>query len=222
MHRALATTGCLLALGWMTTLTYAEPPEGRGLGRALSQAGKNIKVPKLNQGGSSLSRAGSKLGRASGLERAPGLARGPLGKLSKKGPALDGAIADGAKDPALRHQKQLQNEQRNRDHRLAQAAKLRALAEKNGNAELLANADRMEQAALEHYQQRVEHLGRFGVEDLSLNPPQGEVVVSPGEVVVEAAPSTPELDITVEAPSIEEATAPRAARNGKPRIFGTR
>ena len=214
MYRALAASFCLLALGSMTTVAHGEP--GRGLGRALSQAGKNIKAPSLNKAGSGLSRAGSKLGRANGLERAPGLARGPLGKLPKNQPEVDTAVADAAKDPAQRHQKQLQIEQRNRDHRLAQAAKLRALAEKNGDAELLANADRMEQAALDHYQQRVEHLGRFGVEDLSLNPPQGDVVVEP-------APASPELDITVETPSVEETTAPRAAaRNGKPRIFGTR
>jgi hypothetical protein len=213
MHRALAASVCLLVLGSMTTLAHGEP--GRGLGRALSQAGKNISAPGLNKAGSNLSRAGSKLGRAGGLDRSGALARGPLAKLPKNQPATDTAIADAAKDPALRHQKQLQIEQRNRDHRLAQAAKLRALAEKNGDAELAANADRMEQAALDHYQQRVEHLGRFGVEDLSLNPPQGDVVVEP-------APSTPELDINVETPLVEETTAPRAARNGKPRIFGTR
>jgi hypothetical protein len=139
-----------------------------------------------------------------------------LANLPKNGVAPSKAISDAAKDPALRHQHQLQIEQRNRDHRLAQAAKLRALAEKNGDAELAANADRMEQAALDHYQQRVDQLGRFGVEDLSLNAPQGDVVDAA------PAPTSPDLDITVDAPSLEEATAPRAARAGKPRIFGTR
>jgi hypothetical protein len=217
MLRPLAASGFLIVMGLMATLAWGAPPEGRGLGRALSQAGKNIKAPGLNKAGSSLSRAGSKLGRAGGLERAPGLARG-LGKLPKNGAGVESAVTDAAKDPALRHQKQLQIEQRNRDHRLAQATKLRALAEKNGDAELAANADRMEQAALDHYQQRVEHLGRFGVEDLSLNPPQGEVVVEP-------APTTPELDVAIEAPQVDSATStPRAAARsgGKPRIFGTR
>jgi hypothetical protein len=215
MLRFATASCCVLAIGLLTTQAKGEPPAGRGLGRALSQAGKNIKAPALNKAGSGLSRAGSKLGRGSGLERAPALARGPLAKVPKNGAAPGRAIADAATDPALRHQHQLQLEQRNRDHRLAQATKLRALAEKNGDTDLAANADRMEQAALDHYQQRVEHLGRFGVEDLSLNPPQGEVVVDP-------VPVEPELDITVDAPSLEEATAPQSARRGKPRIFGTR
>lgn len=217
MLRSASACGCFLALGLLTALSMGEPHTGRGLGRALSQAGKNIKAPSMNKAGSSLSRAGSKLGRGSGssLGRAPALARGPLAKLPKNGAVPGNAISDAAKDPALRHQHQLQIEQRNRDQRLAQAAKLRALAEKNGDADLAANADRMEQAALDHYQQRVDQLGRFGVEDLSLNAPQGGVVVDP-------TPASPDLDITVDAPSLEEATAPRAARAGKPRIFGTR
>ena len=217
--RCAIAASLLLVLGLMTDLSAGEG--GRGLGRALSQAGKNLSAPGLNKAGkagSSLSRSGNGLGRAGGLERAPGLARGPLGKGLGKTKDVDGVVVKGPKDPAIQHEKQLLIEQRNRDHRLAQAQKLRALAEKNGDAELAANADRMEAAALEHYQQRVEHLGRFGVEDLSLNSPQGEVVVEP-------APITPELDITVEAPPVESASStPRAAaRNGgKPRIFGTR
>jgi hypothetical protein len=216
--RCLIVASSLLVLGLTTTLSAGE--NGRGLGRALSQAGKAVSAPGLNRAGkagSSLSRAGNGLGRAGGLERAPGLARGPLGKGLGKAKDIDPGVAKGPKDPAIQHEKQLLIEQRNRDHRLAQAQKLRALAEKNGDAELAANADRMEAAALEHYQQRVEHLGRFGVEDLSLNPPQGEVVV-------ESAPVTPELDITVETPPVESASTPRAAaRNGgKPRVFGTR
>jgi hypothetical protein len=221
--RCLIAASLLLVLGLTTDLSAGE--HGRGLGRALSQAGKSLSAPGLNKAGkagSSLSRAGNGLGRAGGLERAPGLARGPLGKGLGKGLGkakdIDDVAVKGPKDPAIQHQKQLVVEQRNRDHRLAQAQKLRALAEKNGDAELLANADRMEQDALNHYQQRVEHLGRFGVEDLSLNPPQGEVALEP-------APESPELDITVEAPPVDSATStPRAAaRNGgKPRIFGTR
>jgi hypothetical protein len=218
--RCLIAASLLLVLGLTTDLSAGE--KGRGLGRALSQAGKSVSSPGLNKAGkagSSLSRTGNGLGRAAALERAPGLARGPLGKALGKAKDIDGAALKGPKDPAIKHEKQLLIEQRNRDHRLAQAQKLRALAEKNGDAELLANADRMEQHALDHYQERVEHLGRFGVEDLSLNPPQGDV-----EVVVDPAPVAPELDITVETPPVESATStPRAAaRNGKPRIFGTR
>jgi len=217
--RCLFAAGSLLVLGLVTSLSAAE--HGRGLGRALSQAGKSVSAPGLNKAstaGSSLSRAGNGLGRAGGLQRAPGLARGPLGKGLGKAKDIDSAAVNGPKDPAVQHEKQLQIEQRNRDHRLAQAQKLRALAEKNGDAELLANADRMEAAATDHYQQRVEQLGRFGVTDLSLNPPQGNVVVNPQS-------STPDLDINVDAPSLDTATQPArtAARSGlKPRWWGAR
>lgn len=214
MRCFLAASISLLVAGAMTTLSAGE--NGRGLGRALSQAGKSVSAPGLNKAGSSLSRAGSKLGRAGGLERAPGLARGPLGKGLGKAKDVDSVLVKGPKDPAVQHEKQLLIEQRNRDHRLAQAAKLRALAEKNGDAELLANADRMEAAAQEHYQARVEHLGRFGVTDPSLNPPQGEVVVD--------TETAPELDITVDAPTVDAPVeTPRtAARGRKPRWLGGR
>lgn len=72
-----------------------------------------------------------------------------------------------------RHQKPLAIEQLNRDKRIAQAQHLREIAARNGNAELAANADRMEAFAHEHYRQRVEHLARFGVTDSVLDPNGG-------------------------------------------------
>jgi len=67
-------------------------------------------------------------------------------------------------------QKQLDIEQRNRDKRLAQADHLREIAERNGNENLAANADRMEAFAHDHYARRVSQLEKFGVSDPTLDP----------------------------------------------------
>src|SRR5215207_8877430 len=100
--RCLIAASLLLVLGLTTDLSAGE--NGRGLGRALSQAGKSLSAPGLNKAGkagSSLSRAGNGLGRAGGLERAPGLARGPLGKALGKAKDVDSAAVKGPKDPAI-------------------------------------------------------------------------------------------------------------------------
>jgi len=65
-------------------------------------------------------------------------------------------------------EKQLQLAQQQRDKKLAQAEHLREIAERNGNTELAANADRMEAQALQQYEQKVAHLEKFGVTDPSL------------------------------------------------------
>ena len=46
---------------------------------------------------------------------------------------------------------------------------LREIAERNGNANLLANADRMEAQAYEQYARKVSHLEKFGVTDPALD-----------------------------------------------------
>jgi len=70
-------------------------------------------------------------------------------------------------------EKQLAIEQRNRDKRIAQAQHLREIGERNGNQNLLDNADRMEAFAHDHYARRVSHLEKFGVTDPTLNPGGG-------------------------------------------------
>jgi hypothetical protein len=65
-------------------------------------------------------------------------------------------------------EKQLANFQRQRDKKISQAEHLRQIAEQNGNANLAANADRMEAQALEQYAQKVSHLEKFGVTDPEL------------------------------------------------------
>jgi hypothetical protein len=66
--------------------------------------------------------------------------------------------------------KQLANFQRQRDKKLAQAEHLREIAERNGNVNLLANADRMEAQAHSQYAKKVAHLEKFGVTDPDLDP----------------------------------------------------
>jgi len=71
---------------------------------------------------------------------------------------------------ANKKEQQLQLFQQQRDKKLAQAEHLRGIAERNGNANLAANADRMEAQALQQYADKVAHLEKFGVTDPELNP----------------------------------------------------
>ena len=66
-------------------------------------------------------------------------------------------------------EKQLANFQRQRDKKISQAEHLRQIAEQNGNANLAANADRMEAQAHDQYAQKVSHLEKFGVTDPALD-----------------------------------------------------
>jgi len=70
----------------------------------------------------------------------------------------------------LNKQQQLLIDQRNRDHKLAQAQHLREIAQRNGNPNLLANADRMAAEAKEQYAQRLAQLEKFGVTDPTVTP----------------------------------------------------
>ena len=67
-------------------------------------------------------------------------------------------------------EKQLQLFQQQRDKKLAQAEHLRQIAERNGNANLAANADRMEAQALQQYADKATRLEKFGVTDPLLDP----------------------------------------------------
>ena len=91
----------------------------------------------------------------------------PHDKLTSK---KDGSFATDSGETYNKKQKQLEIEQRNRDKRLAQAEHLRQIAERNGNENLAANADRMEAFAHDHYARRVAHLEKFGVTDPALDP----------------------------------------------------
>ena len=93
-------------------------------------------------------------------------------KPSKDKPfsAKDGGTPTNTGEAYNKKQKQLEIEQRNRDKRLAQADHLRQIAERNGNENLMANADRMEAFAHDHYARRVSQLEKFGVTDPTLDP----------------------------------------------------
>jgi hypothetical protein len=88
-------------------------------------------------------------------------------KLASK---KDGTSLTDSGEAYNKKQKQLEIEQRNRDKRLAQADHLRQIAERNGNENLAANADRMEAFAHDHYARRVSQLEKFGVTDPALDP----------------------------------------------------
>jgi hypothetical protein len=66
---------------------------------------------------------------------------------------------------SLSAEQQLLNEQRQVNERMAQAKRLREIAERTGNLNLLANADRMEADAIEHYYRRAAQLEKYGVTD---------------------------------------------------------
>lgn len=90
-------------------------------------------------------------------------------KVSK---LLSRSSANGDPLAANKKEKQLQLFQQQRDKKLAQADHLRQLAQQNGNANLAANADRMEAQALQQYADKVAQLEKFGVTDPLLNPQQ--------------------------------------------------
>ena len=75
----------------------------------------------------------------------------------------------GAGEAPNKKEKQLANFQRQRDKKISQAEHLRQIAERNGNANLAANADRMEAQAHDEYAQKVSHLEKFGVTDPALD-----------------------------------------------------
>jgi hypothetical protein len=66
-------------------------------------------------------------------------------------------------------EKQLANFQRQRDKQLAQAEHLREVAQRNGDASLAADADRLAAQARERYARKVAHLEKFGITDPALD-----------------------------------------------------
>ena len=80
-----------------------------------------------------------------------------------------GGDTGGVGETPNKKEKQLANFQRQRDKKISQAEHLRQIAERNGNANLAANADRMEAQAHEKYAQKVSHLEKFGVTDPELD-----------------------------------------------------
>lgn len=185
MLRKCLVGGLVLAIAGFAFAPAAVTAQGKakGLGKALSKAGANGSASSaLNRAGQNASQVGGSLNRANGLGRAGALggkgtsSKGLRGKppgagaqgLARRADGSGGTNSMAGADEATRHQRQLLIEQTNRDRRIAQAQHLREIAARNGDAELAANADRLETLANDHYQARVEHLARFGVADPNL------------------------------------------------------
>jgi hypothetical protein len=144
-----------------------------GKGASSSALGRSSTLGRsagLGRASQSLGRTGSSLGRATalnhaGLNNAGGLGRGPIAPPAAGRPDFAARPAVAPPVEGSRQQHLLSIELRNRDHRLATAEHLRQIAQRNGDAELAANADRMAASAQEHYLRRAQHLERFGTID---------------------------------------------------------
>jgi hypothetical protein len=155
---------------------------GGGRGRVSSGGGHGGGGPKWNQQQSHPGGGGQRL-----AENSQKPTQGGKPQFADQSPKLDKdkdhdkharptSLADStdtASDALNKKQKQLAIEQRNRDKRIAQAQHLREIGERNGNQNLIDNADRMEAFAHDHYARRVSQLEKFGVTDPLLNPGTG-------------------------------------------------
>jgi hypothetical protein len=122
--------------------------------------------PKVTEHGQKPAQGGKQ--QAADERTQPGKDKQPA-KTARSTPTNAGDTSDAYN----KKQKQLEIEQRNRDKRIAQAQHLREIGERNGNQNLLDNADRMEAFAHDHYARRVSHLEKFGVTDPTLDPGGG-------------------------------------------------
>lgn len=150
-------------IGCLAGLVYAK---GKGGGGGGGRGSKGFSG-KQSFGGKGGGKSSAPVSRFSGSKQQ--LAKGPAGgKLAKnRSPALrqssDGELAENKK------YKQLQLFEQQRDKRLSQADHLRQIAERNGNANLAANADRMEAQALQQYADKADRLEKFGIIDPTLD-----------------------------------------------------
>lgn len=175
MRTLFAACTIVTAVVLLASTAAAEGRGGAGLGKALAAAGgKGAGSAGLGRASQSLSRSSGR-SRAGGMGQASGLGRAPLGRSGTIG----------------LHDRQLAIEERNRDHRLFQADRLRQISDASGDAELAANADRMEAFAHDHYQRRVEHWEAFPQVGPQLGPAHGHV---------ESQAAPPGLDIEIPLP----------------------
>ena len=109
-------------------------------------------------------------GPSGGWERPAGKPQKSAQPLDQRAKRQKDLTAPDAGTVANKKEKQLQLFQQQRDKKLAQAEHLREIAERNGNTNLAANADRMEAQALQQYADKAAHLEEFGVTDPALDP----------------------------------------------------
>lgn len=147
-------------IGCLAEPVYAK---GKGGGGGGGRGGKGF------SGKQSFGRkASAPVSRSGGFKQQPAkdLANDKLAK--NRGPALGQSSGDEL--TANKNNKQPKLFQQHRDKRLSQADHLRQIAERNGNANLAANADRMEAQALQQYADKAARLEKFGVTDPTPNP----------------------------------------------------
>jgi hypothetical protein len=220
MRRPIVSLLALVAtLSLASSLPAVGKGKGNGLGQAVSNAGgKGNAAQGMNKAGQSMTRIPPGLGNAGGLGHGKGAVPGTHGKPTDDAAGTVPVDATAIVSDPANHQRQLLIEQRNRDHRLIQAQKLRELAAKNGDAELAANADRMEAFAQQHYQDRVTHLAKFGVTDPISTAPAGT-----DPTTTQPATTTPDATQTATATttSIQPAATTASAPWWRPRwLFG--
>jgi hypothetical protein len=207
-----------------------------GLGSAASRAGVDQEAtsPGLGKATQGFSRLGGGVNRAAGSNRAPGLAKGGVPKRSLfqgslgKGPESEEVESTREKlpnDSTARYQKQLDIEQRNLEQRLAQAQKLRQQAEQNGNTELTVNADRIEAAAIKHYEERVEQVvSKFGPAEPTLAPPSENFPTRTRDTLGDETPIGSDLPSLGDARNAASDPEPKQATQPwwKPKWFNSR
>ena len=177
--RSLIVAVCATLVGSLVLISSADAKGGRGGGggnrgggRGGQQGGPKFSGQQQARGG------GNKQTQAGGPaatdkhadKHADKHPDKPASKPNKNTTAADAGKTTDGTEAVNKKQKQLEIAQRQRDKRLAQADHLREIAERNGNQNLADNADRMEAHAHELYQQRVDHLNKFGVTDPALDP----------------------------------------------------
>ena len=174
--------------------------KGRGGGSGFkSFGGKSTGRPTQRSGPGSLF-GGGRGGKADRVSPAsPG--NGQRLQGSSQQPRRSFSPADSPQRPTGRdHARSVQrlNEERKLSHRQQTAQKLREIAERNGNDNLLQTADRMDQKAIEHYEKRLAKIDgtSTGGEPVNVND-LGQDVVGAGEALQEVSLPDPPLDESV-------------------------
>jgi len=166
----LCVAAFIVAVSPSAVLAKGGKGGGKGGGRP-SFGGRGGGGPKFSQqpasGGNQVAKGAGKTAEKPSKDK---LAHQPPASKDKSFSPKDGGSPINSGEAYNKKQKQLEIEQRNRDKRLAQAEHLREIAERTGNENLAANADRMEAFAHDHYARRVSQLEKFGVSDPTLDP----------------------------------------------------
>jgi hypothetical protein len=216
----VALTQAVQAQGNSKALGKALRKSGTGLkSKSLGRASKNIARTKgLSQSAKSISRSSKSLSRASQPLSRTGRQLGRANRL----PNTDGAATRTVGLPnALERQRN--NAQRQFDHHLAEAERLRQLAADTGNQELVAQADLIEGQAQQRFNDRTARIDEFQTRHnlaAIANPATPEA--GPDVPLIDSGPLTPGTTAAFANPASaagEVASVP--AERTQPRILTT-